>query len=115
MESGFKGIGQDGLGFIPRTKKEFLIDCTNEVRNALQPIDDAIIDEAIDSIIEGKSTINGAQVTTREERFMVISYHIIYAKAALKGLIEGAMKTYPDATINVNYRDKKYSVTHKKS
>lgn len=62
-----------------KLRKEFLADLPPSVKGKMRGSDLILINKAIAAILNGQTTINGKQPTTREDRFAVI---VTYFKTA---------------------------------
>ena len=90
-------------------KNEFLDYLKNDLKisvdiDKIPKIHLMIIDEAVESILLGKHSINGNPPKTKEERIICIGYYFKIADQSLKSMIDIAQKIYPDANINLTYR-----------
>jgi hypothetical protein len=64
----------------------------------------SILDEAIESILNGNIKINNEIPSNEEQRFFSIGQYIIVAQSALTALIKDTKKSEPNAKINLQYR-----------
>ena len=85
-------------------KEEFFEQLPFDVINKFKKIDLDILDESIENVLDGTSTINGKIAETKQERFILIASHYSHARNILNGIINGTSKTYPKSTLNINYR-----------
>lgn len=87
-----------------KTLKEiFLADLQKEVVDKLTPPFFALIDETIESVVDGSITINGKRATTDTEAINFI-WHGVLARTKLFHQMVLAAKTIDQDNVTINYR-----------
>jgi hypothetical protein len=90
-------------------KEDFLKRIDNKFNLKLTREQSAILDECIENLLIGNSTINGKIPETDDEIFVVLGYGFATAYNALQGMLSGIYKAYgQDTNINLNYRGQEF-------
>ncbi len=92
------------------SRKEFLEDLPNKVRNTVRGVDLALINEAITAILEGHATINGKAPATRVERFIVIASYFKTARTSLNMFFDGATNIQNNYKVVFKFKDQTHTI-----
>ena len=84
-------------------KDQFLEGLPKEVTDKLTPPFLALIDETIESVIDGSTTIDGKKASTDEEAINLINHGILARLKVFQETISGAKKLDADS-VTINYR-----------
>ena len=78
--------------------------------NSIKPDILSIFDEAVESVIGGKCTINGEQPKTQLEVSYCVAKYVESAVPLYRGVVKGALESefQPDV-VTVNYREKSFT------
>lgn len=86
-------------------RARFMTSLGKENAAVLNKFHNEIIDEAIESILAGTSTIDGKAPQTTDEEFYLIASHFIAANANLEAVVKGILQSDEGIeTVTVNYR-----------
>jgi hypothetical protein len=90
-------------------KRNFLDDLPSETKEKLQPLHKAVIDEAIENILDGNCTIDERIPKDRYECFIAIAYSLVAGQAAPPGLFQGLTKqAEKNVNLSLTFRGQKY-------
>lgn len=86
-----------------KLKEIFLTELSNEAVDKLTPPFMALIDEAIESVIDGSTTIDGKKAITETDAIIYIRHGVLARAKLLHELILGT-KTIDSDHLIINYR-----------
>ena len=93
-------------------KQNFLDDLPVETKEKLQPLHKAVIEEAIENMLEGNCKIDERIPKDRHECFIPIAYSLVAGQAAPQGLFEGlANQNQKNVDVSLTFRGQKYRYT----
>ena len=84
-------------------KEAFLTELSQEVVGKLTPPFFALIDETIESVVDGSTTIDGKRATTNAEAINLIRHGVLARTNAFHQMVS-ALKTIDNANVTINYR-----------
>ncbi|HXA01653.1 MAG TPA: hypothetical protein VNW99_06680 [Cytophagaceae bacterium] len=91
-------------------KQYFLNRIENKFSLKLNREQSAILDECIENLLNGNSTIDGKVPESDDEIFVVLGYGFTTAYQALQGMLSGIYTAYgKDTRININYRGQEFA------
>lgn len=88
---------------IKTLKEKFLAELPKEVIEKLTPPFYALIDETIESVLDGSTTRDGVKATTEEEALSLIQHGVIARVNVFRKTIL-AVKELDNDNITINYR-----------
>jgi hypothetical protein len=90
-------------------KQNFLDDLPSETKAQLQPLHKAVIEEAVENILQGNCKIDERIPLDRYECFIAIAYSLVAAQAVPQGLFEGAaVKQNRNMNLDLTFRGQEY-------
>ncbi|GEP50184.1 hypothetical protein FNO01nite_08560 [Flavobacterium noncentrifugens] len=86
-----------------KLKDKFIAEQTEELIDKLSPPFYALIDETIESVIDGSTSLDGKRATTEEEALTLIRYGVLARTNLFRQTILAAKKLDAD-NVTINYR-----------
>lgn len=90
-------------------KQNFLLNLNDEITSKLRPEHYAILDETIESILDGKDTINGHHPVTDRDFFIVIGYGLITRIKLFSAMLKPLLSSLDQTEVNINYRGQSFN------
>lgn len=90
-------------------KQKFIARLNDEVKSKLKPEYDCLLDETIESVIDGNAKINGEIPKTENDFFITIGYGFITRIQLFESLLKPLLSDTEKRVININYRDKTFT------
>lgn len=90
-------------------KQMFLSRIDNDIKSKLKPEYYDLLDETIESVISGQSTIGNKIPKNDEECFIAIGYGLITRIKLFESLLKPLLNDPEKRVVNINYRGKAFT------
>lgn len=90
-------------------KQKFISRLNDEIKTKFKPEYYDLLDETIESVIEGKSNIDGKIPKTDDEYFITIGYGLITRIQLFESLLKPLLNDPEKRIVNINYRGKSFT------
>ena len=97
-----------------RIKEMFLSQLPEGLAQKLPRLTSQIIDEAIESQLNGHTNFNGRKPENEQEWYIAIGLHLVTATTIVDGMLNGAREASPKeaVTVNINYRGETHTFNY---